>query len=250
MKYSLSLSDEVGERLKGAARAIPDATPSLLADYAIEQLLDRQPKEIAAMLARYKLDRRVATREWWRKSFWLLLAESMGTFDPIGNPYVARDYEDYYLVLLRSSVAQDDDEEDPFYVHMGPRADNGGNTRGWQFPRSKSPVQAAEEVAAYLKSLGVAVEYEGRVNKVYEILADRLGADPHNSDRFGNAQFAPAMLYGAEGERGVMVWQILWLDGPTHPQTRVTFHWRSNTAKQMAQQLINAYENLAPIKSA
>jgi hypothetical protein len=250
MKYSLSLSEDVGERLKGAARAIPEATPSLLADFAIKQLLDRQPSEIATTLTRYKLDRRASTREWWRKSFWLLLAESMGTFDPIGNPYVARDYENYYLVLLRSSVARDDDEEDPFYIHVGPRAGNQGNARGWQFARSKSPVQAAEEVAGYLKSLGVAVDYEGRINKVREILADRLGVDPHNSDRFGNAQFAHAMLYGVEGERGVMLWQILRLDCPTHPQTRVTFHWRSNTAKQMAEQLINAYGNLAPVKSA
>ena len=245
MKYSLSLSDDVGERLKGAARDIPDATPSLLADFAIKLLLDRPTKEISGLLGRYKLDRRAATREWWRKSFWLLLAEGMGTFDPIGNPYVARDYEDYYLVLLRSSAARDDDEEDPFYIHMGPRAGNEGDTRGWQFPRSSSPVQAAEEVARYLKSLGIAVDYEGRISKVRAILADRLGADPQNSDRFGNAQFAHAMLYGEEGERGVMSWQILRLDLPTHPQVRVTFHWRSNTTKQMAEKLIAAYENLA-----
>jgi hypothetical protein len=245
MKHSLSLSDDVGERLRAMVRAIPDATPSLLADLAIKQLLDRPTKEIATILTRYKLDRRTTTREWWQRSFWLLLAETMGTFDPIGNPYVARDYEDYYLVLLRSSVTREDDEEDPFYIQMGPRAGIQGNNYGWQFPRSKSPVQAAEEVAAYLRTLGIAVDYEGRINKVLTLLADRLGSDPNNGDRFGNAQFAHAMLHGADGERGLMVWQILRLDSPTHPHTRLTFQWRSSTSKQMADGLINEYERLA-----
>ena len=113
------------------------------------------------------------------------------------------------------------------------------------FTDGRYKTQAAEEVARYLKSLGIAVDYEGRISKVRAILADRLGADPQNSDRFGNAQFAHAMLYGEEGERGVMSWQILRLDLPTHPQVRVTFHWRSNTTKQMAEKLIAAYENLA-----
>lgn len=245
VKWSLSLTDHVGEGLKALARTIPDATPSLLADFAIKHLLDRPPKEIAAMIARYKLDRRATTREWWQRSFWVLLAESMGTFDTISNPYVARDYEDYYLVLLRSNIARDDKEDDPFYVHLGPRAGttNGANGR-WQFQRETSPVQAAEEVARELKRLGVAMDYEERINKVRKILADRLGSDRNNSDRFGNAQFAHAMLYGEDGERGIMVWKILRLDSPTHPHASFNFHWRSNSAKQMADTLVSAYEKL------
>lgn len=46
----------------------------------------------------------------------------MATFDPINNPYVARDYEDCYLVLLRNSIARDDKENEPFHIHPGPRA--------------------------------------------------------------------------------------------------------------------------------
>jgi hypothetical protein len=239
------LSDRVGEGLKTMSRTIPEATPSLLADFAISRLLDCSPSEIASLLTRYRLDRKATTREWWQRSFWTLLAESMGTVDPISNPYVARDFEDYYLVLLRNTVARDDDEEDPFHIHLGPRAGTvDGANGGWQFRRDSSPVRAAEEVALELKRLGVAVDYHGRIKKVRQILADRLGSDPTNSDRFGGAQFAHAMLYGAEGERGMMVWDILRLDGLTHPRTSITFHWRSNTAKQMADQLINAYEKL------
>jgi len=44
---------------------------------------------------------------------------SDGREDLISNPYVVRDYGDYYLVLLRSNVAREDDEGDPFYFSMG-----------------------------------------------------------------------------------------------------------------------------------
>jgi hypothetical protein len=244
VKYSLSLSEDVGGRLKAVARAIPDANPSVLADLAIKQLLDHPTQEIMQMLTRYKLDRNPRTRDWWRKSFWILLAESMGTFDPIDNPYVVRDYEDYYLVLLRSSVAREDEESDPFFVHMGPRAGVDGHVNGWRFARETSPAQAAQDVAAYLKQLGIAMDYEGRTQKVRAILAQRLGTDPNDSDHFGNGQFVFAMDYGPQGQRGVMIWQIVRLDKPTRPQTRLTFQWRSNSANQMADSLIDAYEKL------
>ena len=243
MKHSLSLSDDVGEGLRALVRSIPGATPSLLADFAIKQLLGRPPEEIAKMVTRYKLDRSAPTREWWQRSFWTLLAESMGTFDPIGNPYVARDYEDYYLVLLRNSIASDDKEDEPFHIHLGPRAGTANGANGaYVFPREMSPVQAAEQVAAELRKLAVAMDYEGRIRKVRKILAERLPADPDNSDRFGNAQFAHAMQYGADGERGMMVWNIMRLDTPLHERKDVYFHWRSSTANHMADALVNAYK--------
>jgi hypothetical protein len=168
----------------------------------------------------------------------------MGTFDPINNPYVARDYEDYYLVLLRSNLARDEKEDHPFHIHLGPRAGSSGPNGAWQFSRETSPVQAAEQVASELKGLGVAMDYEGRIKKVREILAKRLASDPDNSDRFGKGQFIFGMADGEQGKLGVMRWQIMLLDSLTHPQASRNFHWRSNTAKQMADALINAYEQL------
>jgi hypothetical protein len=244
VKHSLSLSDGVGERLREVARTI-GATPSSLADLALKNLFEHLPKEIAVMLARYKLDRTAPTREWWQRSFWTLLAESMGTFDPIGNPYVARDYEDYYLVLLRNSIARDDREDEPFHIHLGSRSGSASAPNGaFLFPREMSPVQAAEQMACELERLDVAMDYEGRIQKVRKILAKRLGPDPKNPDRFGDAQFHPAMLYGPEGERGMMVWNILRLDSAKHKRKDVHFHWRSSTAKQTAEQLIDAYQKL------
>ena len=245
MKHSLSLSEDVGEGLKTLVRSIPGATPSLLADFAIKRLLACPPEEIARMVTRYKLDRSAPTREWWQRSFWTLLAESMGTFDPIGNPYVARDYEDYYLVLLRNSIARDDKEDEPFHIHLGTRTGSANPPNGaYPFPRETSPVQAAEQVAAELKRLGVAMDYEGRIKKVRAILADRLGADPNDSDRFGNGNFVFAMDYGPEGQRGVMVWQITRFDMAERRQTSFRCQWRAYSAKQMAADLITAYERL------
>jgi hypothetical protein len=244
VKHSLSLSSEVGDRLKEVARTI-DATPSSLADLALKKLFENPVKEIAVMLARYKLDRTAPTREWWQRSFWTLLAENMGAFDPMGNPYRARDFEDYYIVLLRNNIARDDREDEPFYIHIGTRTGSAQPPNGTHlFPRETSPVQAAEQIASELKRLGVAMDYEGRVIKVRQMLAKRLGADADNPDRFGNAQFHPAMHYGPEGERGMMVWNILRLDHPKHPHTDVHFHWRSSTGKQMTEALVTAYEKL------
>ena len=199
------------------------------------------------MVHRYRLDRKAPTREWWQRSFWTLLAGSMGTFDPISNPYVARDYEDYYLVLLRNSIARDDHEDEPFHIHLGPRAGGSGPNGAYAFSREMSPVQAAEQVASELKRLGVAMDYEGRINKVRRLLDERLGGDRDNPDRFGEAQFHPAMLYGPEGERGMMLWNILRLDHPNHPRTDVHFHWRSSTAKQMVEPLVTAYAKLMAV---
>jgi hypothetical protein len=66
------------------------------------------------------------------------------------------------------------------------------------------------------------MDYEGRVQKVNLILAQRLGADPNDSDRFGNGEFAFGMDYGPEGQRGAMIWQIVRLDSPERPSTRLT----------------------------
>jgi len=244
MKHSLSLSDEVGVRLREVARTI-DATPSSVADLALKKLFEHTPKEISAMLARHRLDRTAPNREWWQRSFWTLLAENMGAFDPMGNPYRARDYEDYYIVLLRNNIARDDKEDEPFYIHIGTRAGSAQPPNGTHlFPRETSPVQAAEQIASELRRLGVAMDYEGRIIKVRQMLAERLGSDPNNSDRFGDAQFAHAMQYGADGERGMMVWNIMRLDTLKHERKDVQFHWRSTTATQMADFLVDAYKKL------
>jgi hypothetical protein len=245
VKHSLSLTDDVGHRLKETAYLISGATPSLLADFAIKRLLDSPIQEISEMLTRYKFERRGLTRDWWRTSFWALLAGAMKTTDSIGNPRVPRDYEDYYLVLLPSNVGHEDDENDPFEVHMGPRAGTDGSTRAWQYLRTTSPAQAALEVATSLKGLGVAMDYEGRIKKVRTMLAERLGADPNDADRFGNGEFIFGMHYGMEGQRGAMLWRITRLDSPGRPHTQLTFQWRLNTARQMAESLISAYEKTA-----
>ena len=101
-------------------------------------------------------------------------------------------------------------------------------------------------MASELKRLNVAMDYEGWITKVRQMLAERLGKDSNNPDRFGDAQFHPAMLYGADGERGMMVWNIMRLDSPKHERQDVHFHWRSSTATQMADFLVDAYRKLRP----
>jgi hypothetical protein len=209
-----SLSDDVHGRLEQCTRRLPGTNPSLLTDLALKLLLTRPDTDIAAMAAKYRLDRRSATRDGWRKAIWILLGQEMGCEDLIGNPYVPRNFGDYYTVLLQSHVTQDDGEEDPFYFSLGLRGHAAGklpppSSPGWTFHRSTSPVQAAETIARDLKALGVRLDYDGIVDQTKAILAERLGSDTNNADRFGDAQFHPAMMYGADGERGMMVWNIM-----------------------------------------
>jgi hypothetical protein len=158
MKRSLSLTPEIAERLDACARTLPGTNPSLLADFAIKRLLDLPLEQLAPEVARYRLGRRASSRDGWRKAFWILLGDAMGRQDLIGNPYVARDYGDHYLVLLRNNVGREDDEGDPFYFSMGLRghvADKPSpNPPGWRFERSVSPVAAADTVAKRLRELG------------------------------------------------------------------------------------------------
>jgi|HubBroStandDraft_5_1064220.scaffolds.fasta_scaffold03141_9 hypothetical protein len=249
MKVSLSLSEDVHGQLEQCARRLPGTNPSLLTDLALKLLLTRPDADIAAMAAKYRLDRRAATRDGWRKAIWILLGREMGCEDLIGNPYVPRNFGDYYAVLLQSHVAKDDGEEDPFYFSLGLRGHAANqlpppSPAGWTFPRSTSPVQAAETIARDLKALGVRMDYDGIIEQTKTILAKRLGPDPSNPDRFGNAQFHPAMMYGAEGERGEMVWNLMRLDRPNHQRKDVHFHWRSSTPTQMADFLVDAYNKL------
>lgn len=154
----MNLSDQVYRGLEQRARSLPGTNASLLTDLAIALLLERSPEEIARLAARHKLHRKSATRDGWRRAFWRLLGEAMGREDLISNPYVARDYGDYYLVLLRSHVAREDDEDDPFYFSMGLRGTVVGQPSptppGWRFERGDSPVMAAETIARRLSELG------------------------------------------------------------------------------------------------
>ena len=158
MKVSMNLSDHVHRGLEQRARSLPGTNASLLTDLAIALLLERPPEEIARLAARHKLNRKSATRDGWRRAFWRLLGEAMRREDLITNPYVARDYGDYYLVLLRSYVGREDDENDPFYFSMGLRGTVVGKPSptppGWQFERAESPVVAADTIAKRLRELG------------------------------------------------------------------------------------------------
>jgi hypothetical protein len=157
MKVSLNLSDRAYRRLAELARSLPGTNPSLLADLAIELLVERPSEDIERLAARHKLSRKAVTRDGWRRAFWRFLGEAMGREDLISNPYVARDYDDYYLVLLRSHVAREDDEGDPFYFSMGLRGTVVGKPSptplGWRFERSDSPIMAAETIARRLREL-------------------------------------------------------------------------------------------------
>ena len=156
MKMSFSLSDEVARKLSLCAEQVADGNASLLTDLALKRLLDLPHDELAPLLARRRLDRRATTRQGWMEAFWLVLGAEMGREDRIDNPYIPRNYGDFYVVMLLNHIDRYDDEGDPFCPYVGPRmwTPQSPAPQQWTFPRSESPVRAAETVASKLHELG------------------------------------------------------------------------------------------------
>lgn len=80
----------------------------------------------------------------------------MGIVDRIGNPYTARDYGDYYAVLLLKQVDESDSDPEPFVLHVGPQMwteENVRKQKRFRFERADSPVSAAEEVATWIREM-------------------------------------------------------------------------------------------------
>lgn len=163
MKISFSLSDDVARRLEVCARSVAGGNASILTDVALKRLLDLPPDELTQLVARHRMDRKAATRHGWAEAFWLVLGEEMGRRDMIDNPYAARNYGDFYVVLLLSHIDGHEDEGDSFHPYLGPRmyTPQSPPPQQWTFDRSESPVRVAETVAAKLRELGV--EQESRI---------------------------------------------------------------------------------------
>ncbi|TAM75558.1 hypothetical protein EPN44_08940 [bacterium] len=160
MKIAFSLSDSVGQRLKGMAAEVSNGNVSLLVDLALTRLFELPPAELKQAAWRFSHDRRAATREDWMATYWAVLGEALGQPDQIGNPYAPRNFGHFYAVLLLNHVARYDDENDPFIPYIGPRISTQENQtiRQWHFDRSESPVVAAEAVASVIKELNARLD--------------------------------------------------------------------------------------------
>ncbi len=155
MRITLSLPDLVGEQLRETANRLADGNASLVADIALRYVLGLPTEELDDLIARYRLDRKASTRHGWTEAFWTTLGKAMGVNDTIDNPYTARNYGDFYAVLLLKDVGRYDEDPDPFCIHVAPQMwtpENSHKQNRFWFDRSRSPVSAAEEVAAWLRS--------------------------------------------------------------------------------------------------
>jgi hypothetical protein len=160
MKLSISLSEGVARRLSASAKRLANGNASLLTDVALKRLLDLPDEEVAALIARWHMDRKAATREGWMQAFWLVLGQRLGRQDTIDNPYAPRNYGPFYVVLLLNHAGRYDDETDPFIPFAGPRivSVDAPPTVQWNFDRSQSPTKAAEIVATKLQELGATAD--------------------------------------------------------------------------------------------
>jgi hypothetical protein len=152
MKTSISLPDDVAKRLDEYARGFASGNASLVVDVALRRLFSMPMSEVPATFWRDKLDRMALTRQGWRQAFCLALARLKGTDDRGQDVRIPRQFGDAYVVILPSVVGEEDGENDPFYVHMGPIGNATTNvlTSGWTFERTRSPIDAAKEVAEKL----------------------------------------------------------------------------------------------------
>lgn len=155
------------ERFTVLARKVAGGNLSLLAAVAINELLKRNPSEVADLVTRQRYDRQAPTRSAWMKAYWEALGMLMGRpdFSIIGSPYSPRHFDGLFAVLLFNHVGRDDDENDPFFPHIGPLPVMPGSPPPftWTFPRNTTPLAAAEIVAAKLRDYGASVPNENEV---------------------------------------------------------------------------------------
>src|SRR5580692_7285403 len=119
MKISISLPDEVASRLADYARHFTRGNASLVVDLALRRLFTVPMGELPGTFWDDRLNRMAATRTGWRKAFWQALAKMMLREDSGEDSYVPRNFGDHYVVVLRTTVGEEDAENDPFYVHTG-----------------------------------------------------------------------------------------------------------------------------------
>ncbi len=149
------------ERFSKLAGSVAGGNLSLLAAVAIKELLKRNPSEVADLVAQQRYDRQAPTRSAWMKAYWEALGVLMGRPDAsiIDSPYSPRQFDGLFAVLLLNNVGRDDDENDPFFPHIGPLPVLPGSPQPftWTFPRNTTPLAAAEAVAAKLRDYGVSI---------------------------------------------------------------------------------------------
>lgn len=88
--------------------------------------------------------------------------------------------------------------------------------------------------------------YRDYIERVRSILADRLGSHPGNTAAFGHGQFVFGAEYGERGHKGDMVWYVSRDDNRV--RRRLSIEWRSYTPERTADMLLQAYEELSPIR--
>jgi hypothetical protein len=170
VKLSVSVSDNVGERLNASAGRLEGASVSLLAELGIQRLLSMPEPQVADLVRSHRFARRATGRPGWMSVFWSFLGDGMGRLDQISNPYAPRQYGNFVLVMLMNRADGREEETDPFPVRLWPATSTPESPRPeeWLFARTASPAEAAEEVANKLRDLGVRVS-DKAVSKSYAI---------------------------------------------------------------------------------
>lgn len=88
-------------------------------------------------------------------------------------------------------------------------------------------------------------DYQDRANRVRALLAEKLGSDPANPDRFGCGLFVfGGAEYGEQGRKGDVIWYVSRDDTLLRGRRRLTFEWRAHTPEKIAETLLNTYEEL------
>jgi hypothetical protein len=157
MRRTVSLSHKVDERL-GELVAETDTNPSVLVETALA-VFDDLPAADRKRLAQATLaDKRPRSRTGWRRLFWEMLAEEMGTTD-FGKGadrflMVPRPYRGFNVIFdARADLAGDDGNEVIVFTDTEPPYTPETVRRGhtWSFRVGQPISEAARTVAAWLR---------------------------------------------------------------------------------------------------
>ena len=160
-RSTVSLDSQLFKDASKRADEVAGGNLSLLTAVALRRILDVPVPELKELVALQRYDRTAPTRNEWMRGYWYCLQHIMGRpeMDFMDNPYTPRQFGDFYAVLLLNHVGRFDDENDPFYSHIGPMPVLPGSPPPcqWRFERPHSPLAAAQTVATKLREYGVVV---------------------------------------------------------------------------------------------
>lgn len=153
MKVGYSLPESIVSWVERTAEQLSDGNSSLVVAAALAHFAALNEQALRRLILRQRAERNTGSRDAWMRTFWQWLAGLFDASDTNVNPYAPRTYGNFMIVFLLKGRGEPPGETDPFHIHTTAAHDVTLQDRHtWTSPRLASPVEAAENVASWIRA--------------------------------------------------------------------------------------------------